>query len=185
MIYGFNEKKEKVAISEDGYQFVTQDGEGNVDITGDLGITGNLNVGGDLEVTGSTVLSEAPTIGSHNSVVGTSVSYTPTDVRKVSSPTSLGSVTVDAGLWVIVGYVTFAGTTNAQGYRRACISSTANHMSLQSFGVSSSYVSGNTIAVATPFLIARTTEQETFYLNASAVSDVIIANRNMYALRLL
>lgn len=51
MIYGFNEKKEKVAISEEGYQFVEKDNDGNVDITGDLDVGGDVSVGGSITAT--------------------------------------------------------------------------------------------------------------------------------------
>lgn len=52
MIYGFNDKKEKVEISGDGFQTVTQDANGNVDITGNLDVGGGISVDGDVGVSG-------------------------------------------------------------------------------------------------------------------------------------
>lgn len=48
MIYGFNEKKEKVAISGEDTQFVEKDNDGNVDITGDLDVGGDVSVDGSI-----------------------------------------------------------------------------------------------------------------------------------------
>lgn len=156
-----------------------------------IGTTNNVYTGDNSYphyVRGSSItLSKEPIIGTHTTAIGSSITYTGNSTTSAgTTAASLGSVNVPAGTWLIMAYVTFSGNSNADGFRRAAISSTQNTISTQAFGVDGRFVTGNVIAVCSPYLVVTTTATSTtFYLNASASGTTNISKRSMYALRLL
>lgn len=125
------------------------------------------------------------TIEGNNSPIGTDVAYTANTETSVSNPKTLGYIDLPKGCWAIRAYVTFAGTTGADGYRRASISTTENNMAMQAFGVDGKYVEGNNIITCMPIRIVTPTNTTRYYLNASAPSTVTISNRSMHAVRMV
>lgn len=125
------------------------------------------------------------TIEGHESAVGKDIAYTTTSVTSVSSPKTLGSISLSEGTWIIRAYVTFAGTSNANGYRRAAITTSEDTMPTQAFGLDYKYVEGDYIIVCNPIRIVTLSEPTTYYLNASSSKATTISNRSMRAIRLL
>lgn len=144
-------------------------------------INENFYVDSDGNITSNGTL----TIEGNESPVGTDVAYTANTETSVSSPKTLGYIDLPKGVWEIRAYVTFAGTTGADGYRRASISTTEDNMAMQAFGVDGKYVAGNNIITCMPIRVVTLTTTTRYYLNASAPSTVTISNRNMHAVRMV
>lgn len=144
-------------------------------------INENFYVDSDGNITSNGTL----TVEGNESPIGTDVAYTANTKTSVSSPTTLGYIDLPKGVWEIRAYVTFAGTTGADGYRRASISTTENNVAMQAFGVDGKYVAGNYIITCMPVRVVTLTTTTRYYLNASAPATVTISNRNMRAVRMV
>lgn len=154
--------------------------------TADRVITGEDNH--EHVVKGSSItLSKAPIIGTHTSAVGESIDYTTTSTSSAStSVANLGYIDLSEGMWLIRAYVTFAGTSGADGYRRAYIGTSSTDTSSQTFGADLRYVEGNIIMTCAPYRLVTTTGTSTrYYLKATSSGTVTITARNMKATRLL
>lgn len=173
-----------VNMGADFYQDVSIDGDAS--IGGNTTITGNISVA-DISASGDATVTGDLFINGNSSATGTDILYTnDSTVTSVSSAKTLGYIELPKGVWLIRAYVTFAGTTSADGFRRASISTTQDNMATQAFGVDSKYVAGNYIIVCNPVrVITVTSPSVTYYLNASASNTVTISNRSMRAVRLV
>lgn len=132
----------------------------------------------DMEIGGSL------TVDGHSSPIGTILEGTRASTAGNVGTTysTVASVDVTAGKWIIVGYNSFNG--GSAGSRRIIVTSDSSATGDASQGSSSTYISSDSQIVLRSTIFASVSNTATFYLRAKSSTQVTSPYGNIFAMRI-